>query len=524
MANPNRFRAGKNVSVSKEGRSNRSGTGQVHSRQMGIDLNPPTNLSAISAETSVTVSFTAPAGDTPTNFSYALSTNGGSTYGAFTALSPADAVSPITISGLTSNQSYVVKLKSLMGGEESGESTTASFTTLAAAPTSLSASNIATFAADISFTQGTGGGSNSITNYKYALSTNGGSTYGAYIALSPTDSTSPITITGLSAATSYTVKIRPVTAAGDGSESAGVALTTLSLVNVDFLVLAGGGPGGVTYSGGGGAGGLRSSVSSTGGGASAEAPLSLTRGASYVVTVGAGGVYTSGYSGSNGSNSVFHTITSLGGDAARDGSPTTAGVVGCGAGGSNDMAFPYNGSPGTTGQGYGGGTGYIAVSAGNYSGGGGGGTGGAGGNSGAGNESGSQPGNGGSGSANSITGTSVTRGGGGGGGGYGGSPRIGGGDGGSGGGGATGTQTFSHWGTPYNGGNGGTNLGGGGGATGTGSAGQGGSGVVIIRYVDVGQGVIGAGLTGSTSTYSSGGVTYRVYSFTAGTGTFTLPS
>lgn len=37
------------------------------------------------------------AGDTPTNLLYALSTNGGSTYGAFAALSPADAVSPITI-------------------------------------------------------------------------------------------------------------------------------------------------------------------------------------------------------------------------------------------------------------------------------------------------------------------------------------------------------------------------------------------------------------------------------------------
>jgi hypothetical protein len=47
---------------------------------------------------------------------------------------------------------------------------------------------------------------------------------------------------------------------------------------------------------------------------------------------------------------------------------------------------------------------------------------------------------------------------------------------------------------------------------------------VIIRYPDVGEGVIGTGLTGSTGTYTSGGVTYRHYTFTAGTGTFTLPS
>jgi hypothetical protein len=33
---------------------------------------------------------------------------------------------------------------------------------------------------------------------------------------------------------------------------------------------------------------------------------------------------------------------------------------------------------------------------------------------------------------------------------------------------------------------------------------------------------VGVGLTYTTSTYSSGGVTYRLYSFTAGTGTITV--
>jgi hypothetical protein len=33
---------------------------------------------------------------------------------------------------------------------------------------------------------------------------------------------------------------------------------------------------------------------------------------------------------------------------------------------------------------------------------------------------------------------------------------------------------------------------------------------------------IGAGLTSTTGTYSSGGVTYRYYSFTAGTDTITF--
>lgn len=237
MVNPNRFRAGKSVSVSREGRSKRAGTGQVNSRLMGIDLNPPTSISAIASETSVSLSFTAPSGDTPTNFAYALSTNGGSTYGAYTAVSPADAVSPITISSLTSNEAYVVRLKSIMDGEESGESAPVSFQTLAAAPTSLSASGATSSAITVSFTQATGGGE-TITNYKYALSTNGGSSYGAYTALSPADATSPITITGLTSNQAYFVKIRAVTAAGDGTESSGLSFQTLAVAPTSLAVSA----------------------------------------------------------------------------------------------------------------------------------------------------------------------------------------------------------------------------------------------------------------------------------------------
>ena len=79
---------------------------------------------------------------------------------------------------------------------------------------------------------------------------------------------------------------------------------------VEYLVIAGGGAGGSGYGAGGGAGGYRCSVAgeSSGGGASAESALSLVAG-TYTVTVGAGG------SSANGSNSVFSTITSIGGGA-----------------------------------------------------------------------------------------------------------------------------------------------------------------------------------------------------------------
>ena len=57
-----------------------------------------------------------------------------------------------------------------------------------------------------------------------------------------------------------------------------------------FLVQAGGGAGGIAgISAGAGAGGLRTSYSTSGRGSSAESQATLTAGAVYTVTVGAGG-------------------------------------------------------------------------------------------------------------------------------------------------------------------------------------------------------------------------------------------
>ena len=70
--------------------------------------------------------------------------------------------------------------------------------------------------------------------------------------------------------------------------------------NVEYLVVAGGGAGGYA---GGGAGGLRSATG-----------FGLIFGTSYTVTVGAGASTKGGdNSGNSGSDSVFSTITSIGG-------------------------------------------------------------------------------------------------------------------------------------------------------------------------------------------------------------------
>ena len=279
--------------------------------------------------------------------------------------------------------------------------------------------------------------------------------------------------------------------------SSGTFTNTISNLVTQYLVIAGGGAGGF-YGAGGGAGGYRSSVpgQSSGGGASAESTLTLSSGAK-TVTVGAGasGVGLSGGLAPNGNNSVFDTITSVGGGGGGLHNPhahaTTQnnnndriGRAGGSSGGSGRSAQAPTGA--TANQGYNGGAGGADSGsvgdnsgAGNPKGGGGGGAGAVGGNPTIG--AGQPAGNGGNGVSSNITGSAVTRGGGGGGHCFNGS----GGSGGSGGGGTGGTSNNSS-GQDANHTAGSANTGGGGGGRGAdpndGNAPNGGSGIVIVRY------------------------------------------
>ena len=407
---------------------------------------PPTSLSATAlGTTSLSVSFTAGAdnGSVIANYKYALSTNGGSTYGAFTALDPADALTPITISGLTPGTTYFIKLKAVNGMGDSVESSATSAGTPATpeAPTSLSASIIGGSTVTISFTAGSDNGF-AITNYQYALSTNGGSSYGSFTALDPADGTSPITITGLAYSTAYYVKLKAVNSGGVSPESAAVSFTTLGTTfTTDFLVVAGGGSGG-TYD---------------------EA-------VGYVP-------------GNNGNNSVFSIITSTGGGRGAGGG-TAGGSGGSGGGGAY---ISNNPGSGTSHQGHSGGYG---TSVGPYGGGGGGGAGQSG-------YSHSSPhaGAGGAGRAVAITGSSVTYAGGGGG-----SSTYGTAAPGGAGGGGAGQGIGAGSGTP-----GTANTGGGGGAGEQGvGAGEGGGGAGGLRSTVTGSGgpqnTLETALTLSTST------------------------
>ena len=256
-------------------------------------------------------------------------------------------------------------------------------------------------------------------------------------------------------------------------------------LEVQSLVVAGGGGGGAEYAGGGGgAGGYRSSYTGdtyTGQLQPRESSSFVFVGATFTVTVGAGGAraLVSGPSlASNGNDSVFNTVTSIGGGAGCAYNVSPAGSGGSGGG---NYGTP---GQGTAGQGFAGSGKQWGGS--NDVGGGGGGA------SEAGNTDGH--GQGGDGQTSLITGSSVTRAGGGGGGSDAGGTQAGGG--GTGGGGNPGVYG--------QGGNGADNFGGGGGGGSSGpngnqNGGNGGKGVVILRYSNEFNINYGVGLTGSTA-------------------------
>jgi len=239
---------------------------------------------------------------------------------------------------------------------------------------------------------------------------------------------------------------------------------------LDYLVVGGGGPsglGGTSAAGGGGAGGYRSSWNSetSGGGASSETGLTASA-TTYTVTVGAGGTTQK----VNGANSVFGSITSLGGGAgsALGAGGNATGNVG-GSGGGAEAKYPsgfHTGAAGTAGQGYKGGNGDTNPNGYQYNTGGGGGAGAVGTNG----VNGGNQATGGAGQYSTISGSSTAYAGGGGGWNY---PAAVASAGGVGGGGIGGYINS------YHGTAGAVNTGGGGGG---GNNGNGGSGIVIIRY------------------------------------------
>jgi hypothetical protein len=267
---------------------------------------------------------------------------------------------------------------------------------------------------------------------------------------------------------SYSVLSGPVPTLSNTTWTAPTGVTS-----IEVLVVAGGGSGGSQHGGGGGAGGLIYRSNYT-----------VTPGSSYTVTVGAGGTVGAFSSiGNNGSNSVFDSLTAIGGGAGGGwgaGVSNRSGATGGSGGGASLLG---NSGAGTSGQGFAGGNNTAGQNGGETSylgwpngGAGGGGAGGIGTSINYGMYS---SGGGGPGLPFNITGTTVWYAGGGSGGSH--SPRLPAGPslGGGGAGGLGNNASPTGDGAP---GTAGTGGGGGGSGSSTAYGGAGGSGVVIIRY------------------------------------------
>ena len=250
-------------------------------------------------------------------------------------------------------------------------------------------------------------------------------------------------------------------------------LTNANNINAEVLVVAGGGGGGSSSGvGGGGAGG------GGGGGLTYNASYALTQGQVVNVTVGVGGTNgatSANQYGTDGGNSIFDTITTIGGGGgARIAVNGRSGGSGGGGGYNQYITVRYGGS-GTIGIGNSGGATTDLASA---SGAGGGGAGGGGGN----NITGHVGGNGGLGINYSITGVGITYA-----------------SGGRGGGGAAPVNKTANTGN------------GGDGAYSTSIPTSGASGIVVVRFL--------SGTASTPSTEEAGGGPIAYWKFDEGTGT-----
>ena len=101
------------------------------------------------------------------------------------------------------------------------------------------------------------------------------------------------------------------------------------LLEIEYLVVAGGGSGGGSFGSGGGAGGYLTNYGGT--------KVTLNKATNYTVTVGAGGVKdpTFPYNAQSGSgaNSVFNSTTSTGGGGVNSGGGSNGRAGGSGGGG-----------------------------------------------------------------------------------------------------------------------------------------------------------------------------------------------
>jgi large repetitive protein len=180
----------------------------------------PTNVAGVPSDGRVVLSWTVPSsnGGSPiTDYVVQYSTDG-STW--VTAGEGVSALSSAVITGLTNGTSYVFRVRAVTAfGSSAPSSSSAAVTPRATpgAPTNLSGTSGSTSVALTWIAPANDGGS-PITDYVISFSSNGGTTWRAFVdGVSTSTST---TVTGLTNGTSYIFRVAALTSAGSGANSA----------------------------------------------------------------------------------------------------------------------------------------------------------------------------------------------------------------------------------------------------------------------------------------------------------------
>jgi hypothetical protein len=189
----------------------------------------PTLTNVVTGSTKLTLYFSPPAnngGETITNYKYTL--NNGVTFTTANVK-----ISPITVTGLRNGTLYQVALKAVNASGDSPLSNTI-LATPAALPSAPSITSLvaANSQLTINFQSGSNGGAE-IVNYKY--STDGGTTY----ILADT-ANSPIVVTGLTNGNTYVVKLKAITAVGEGPAATSTIRLPTSPTKPAIKTIAGG--------------------------------------------------------------------------------------------------------------------------------------------------------------------------------------------------------------------------------------------------------------------------------------------
>ena len=179
----------------------------------------PTNVStAILSSTSVSVAFTAP---TPAPASYTVTYHTPSS--TLVTVSPNPTGSPVVLTGLVANTTYIVTIVSNCAGGGTSPAVTTTFTTSPPCnpPTNLAISNTNGTSATLTFTPPAS--TPAATVYLITYTAAGGTAQ----TVSPSPSGSPVTLTGLMPNTTYTLSVSTVCSSSQTS-AAGATLTFAS--------------------------------------------------------------------------------------------------------------------------------------------------------------------------------------------------------------------------------------------------------------------------------------------------------